>query len=231
MHSSTYRNRQSASEFAYHELRRKIIELEFSPGMHLSEETLSKDLEVSRTPLRQGLYRLELEGLVIKHPNGRLYVAPITVEEAKEVFLVREVLEGLLAREATKNVTTDQLQQLEDSLELMRRAAEQNRNQDTIKYGSTFHHILHSVSNNQTAKRFLDQLNSRIERYRRLGGYKNPSYIPLLPVQEHEQIFDLIKKGEASQVEEAMRSHIRRSLLSTVETLQLYLSSIHSEDE
>ncbi|RCK13054.1 FCD domain-containing protein [Bacillus licheniformis] len=66
-----------------------LIELEYPPSEQLAEDSLAKGLNISRTPLRQALYRLELEGLVSKQPNGRLRVCPISLAEAKEVFKVR----------------------------------------------------------------------------------------------------------------------------------------------
>lgn len=221
----SHSKRYSASDVAYFEVKRRITEWEFAPGEQLIEENLSGDLEVSRTPLRQALYRLELEGLILRQSNGRVYVAPITAEEVEEIFKLREVLEGLLAKEASAHITVEHLHRLEDALALMRRAAEQNRNNDTVKYGSDFHQILHDLSGNQTAKRFLEQLNSRIDRYRRIGGYKNPGYNPMRPVEEHEQIFQAIRKGDAADVENAMRAHIRGSLNVAKETVKLYLSN------
>lgn len=154
MHSSNPVKRQSASDYAYNELRTKIIELEYPPSEQLAEDSLAKGLNISRTPLRQALYRLELEGLVSKQPNGRLRVCPISLAEAKEVFKVREALEGLLTAEAAQLVTPESLHQLEDRIELMKLAAVKGRKTDTVKYGSEFHSILHAISTNATAKRF-----------------------------------------------------------------------------
>ncbi|MEX2416419.1 MAG: GntR family transcriptional regulator [Paenibacillaceae bacterium] len=215
--------RQFASDLIYNDMKKKIIELEYPPEKSIGEEMLTADLNVSRTPLRQALFRLELEGLVIRQTNGRMHIAPVSIKEAEEIFKVREVLEGLIAREATHHITKEQLLRLEDLLELMNRAAQDNRIIDTIHYGSEFHHILHEPGNNPTAVQILSQLRSRLERYRRLGGYKNPHYSPLLPVQEHRDIYEAIKSGYATVAEEAMRAHIRRSLHVTRDTLQMLI--------
>ncbi|MDA1476822.1 GntR family transcriptional regulator [Bacillus changyiensis] len=212
--------RQSASDYAYNELRRKVIELEYQPSTQLSETDLAKNLNISRTPLRQALYRLELEGLVMKQCNGRLRVCPISLTEVKEVFTVREALEGLLTAEAAQLVTTEDLHQLEDRIECMKMAAVKDRHIDTVKYGSEFHSLLHTISTNATAKRFLQQLNSRIERYRRISGYKNPDYQPSVSLKEHDEIFNAVKAKNSSLAEQAMRYHIRRSLKSIEETLK-----------
>ncbi len=217
--------RQSSSDIAYEEVKRKIIELAYPPGMQLVEEQLSTELEVSRTPLRQALYRLTLENLLVKQSNGRMRVASITLSEVEEVYKVREVLEGLLVNEATDKMTTEKLQELDDLLVLMKLAAEQNRPEHTVGYGSQFHSVLHSLSTNLTAKRFMEQLDNQIERYRRIGGYINPAYRPMIPVQEHEEILHFIHQGDARKVEEAMRKHIHRSFVIAKETVELYLEN------
>lgn len=213
--------RSSASDLVYLELKKKIIELEYKPEDVVSEEMLCGEFGVSRTPLRQALYRLELEGLIVKQSNGRMHVAPVSIQEAEEIFKVREVLEGLIAREAAQRITPSEIDHLKDLLELMRRAAQQKRIIDTIKYGSQFHHQLYEPSQNKTAINFLAQLRSRIERYRRLSGYTNPRYDTLLPVEEHEAILKAIMARDEVLAEKEMRAHIRRSLVSTIETLQL----------
>src|SRR5690625_4542360 len=96
--------RVSTIELVYQKLKKNIIELTYDPDQQLVEASLAEEYEVSRTPLRHALYRLELEGLLIKHPNGRITVAPMSIEESREIFLVREVMEGLIAREATINI-------------------------------------------------------------------------------------------------------------------------------
>lgn len=221
--------RQSVSSVVYDTLKRKIIELDYKPDQQLNEEMLTKELDVSRTPLRQALHRLELEGLIIRRVNGRIAVASITVEEAEEVFEVREVLEGLIAKEATQHITAEQIGQLEEVLTLMERAAEKKQSLNLIRHGSAFHHILYESGHNETAIRFLDQLNSRIERYRRLGGYLNPEYMPMLPVQEHQKVFHFIRERKAEEAEWAMRAHIRRSLELTKETLSYHIDRDSSD--
>jgi DNA-binding GntR family transcriptional regulator len=213
--------RLSASDIVYENIKKKIIELEYEPEKTLNEEMLTNEVGVSRTPLRQALYRLELEGLVIKKSNGRIHVAPVSIQEAEEIFKVREVLEGLIVREATARITPEEIMELEKTMQLMTLAAENGLNYDSVRYGSEFHHIFYKPSGNQIAVQFLDQLNSRLERYRRFSGYKHPQYQPMISVQEHQEILDCIKKGDADMAEKTMRAHIRRSLEVTKETLNI----------
>lgn len=224
MDGLSHGKRMSSSDVAYHALKQRIIKLQYEPESQLIEEQLSTEFEVSRTPLRQALYRLTLEGLLIKKSNGRIHVAPITLKEVEEVYKVREVMEGLIAKEATINMTDEKLKELEDLLVLMKLSAEQNRNEHTVMYGSQFHAVLYSLSTNQVAKRFMEQLNGQIERYRRITSYKNPAYIHTVPIQEHTELFNLICEGDPEKVEMEMRNHIKRSLEIAKKTLELDLN-------
>lgn len=229
MYAFQQEKRKSTADLAYEQLKNGIIELTYPPSEQLREEQLSKDLQISRTPLRQALYRLELEGLVVKQPNGRMIVAPITLQEAREVFQVRELLESLIAREASENMTEEHLYRLEDIVELMRRAVKTKRSDEVVKHGQHFHHVLQTLSPNETNKRFLQQLQNKIDRYRRISGYKNPDYPLQMPVDEHEGILQLLKeKKSGAEVEEAMRAHIRRSLITIEETIEQYVNHIDS---
>lgn len=223
MGNSKPNRRQSASDIIYEELKRKIVQLEYEPGLTLNEEQLSRETSVSRTPLRQALFRLELEGLVVKLSTGRMFVANLSVQEAEEIFKTRAVLEGLTAREATQNMTEEHIFHLEDIMELMHRSASNDRKMDTIHYGGQFHQILYEPSQNQTAVQFLKQLNNRLERYRRIGGSRNPQYVPMVPVEEHQNILNAIKEKNADKAEWLMRAHINRSLQLAKDTLKCWI--------
>jgi DNA-binding GntR family transcriptional regulator len=225
MHSPQKMKRLSAADYAYEQLKKRIIEMEMEPSLHIIEEKLSQELSISRTPLRQALYRLESEGLMYKHPNGHMIIADITIRDVEEVYSVREQLESLIASEAAQNMTQDSLYQLENNVALMKRAAVTKRNEEVIKLGGDFHNILYGLSTNSTAKRFLSQLHDHIERYRRVGGYKNPDYSPHISFQEYDLIFRSLKLKDVDKVDNAMRSHIKRSLVTIKKAINNYLGS------
>lgn len=216
--------KNSTIDTVYEAIKEKIIEMAYEPNEHLIEEVLSTEFEVSRTPLRQALYRLELEGLVYKKTTGRIHVAALSSKEAEEIFYVREILEGLIARLATIHIAADAskeeiLHQLQDIMLLMRNAAESGRQADVVRYGNEFHNILETHSENQTAVHMLRQIKSRLARYRRVGVYKDPDYPATKPVDEHEEILQLVVAGDAEGAEVAMRAHIMRSLQNTIQAL------------
>lgn len=215
-----HKSRNTVSDIVYVTIREKITHMDYAPGQHLREDELSQELEVSRTPLRQAFYRLEAEGLVIKKTNGRIHVSPLQVEKVEEIYKVREALEGVVVKEAVPNLAQDDLENLEEIVHLMEISAKNNRLNDVLSYGSAFHHYLYLPSKNKTAIRFLEMLNSNIERYRRIRGNCHPAYNPLLVVEEHRKIFELVREGDARNAEIEMRRHIQNSLKSTKEALR-----------
>lgn len=85
----------SATDYAYHVLKKQIIHGTLSPNQSIVEQTLSKELEVSRTPLREAIQRLEYEDLLTRKANGRLKVSPISIKDVEEIFIVRSKLEAV----------------------------------------------------------------------------------------------------------------------------------------
>src|SRR6478736_666407 len=106
MELSPLKNRRlSTKDFVYFEIKKRIIESVLKPDQPINEESLAAEVQISRTPIREALQRLEIEELIIRQPNGRLKVAPITTQEVNELFNVRSLLEGLITREATIKAT------------------------------------------------------------------------------------------------------------------------------
>ena len=91
--SSLGNSRLSTKDFVYFEIKKRIIEGVLKASQPINQESLASELEMSRTPIREALQRLENEELIIRQPNGRLKVSPISIQEVQETFNVRSLLE------------------------------------------------------------------------------------------------------------------------------------------
>ncbi len=222
--------RLSTKDFAYLEIKHLIINGDYEPDRNLIEENLAAELEISRTPLREALQRLEIEELVVRQPNGRLKVASISVQEVQEVFIVRRLLEGITARQAAEKATPKDIQSLSDLTRMIVDAAKEGRREDVVFYGSQFHAHLYDISGNRTVLKILNQLNDCISRYRRLGPLRSADR-SRLAAEEHQRIFDLIAAGDAEGAELEMQKHIQNSLAVAVESIEVYLRERKQEDE
>lgn len=224
------RNRRiTTKDFAYSEIKQRIIEGEYEPNQPLVEEELASQLGISRTPLREALHRLEIEELIQRQSNGRLKVAPISVKEVKEIFRLRSLIEGLVANEATQRATEEDIRKLRDLTRLMVEASEEDRREDVVFYGSQFHAYLYEISQYRTAVKILLQLNDHIYRYRRLGPLRNEGRSKKA-AEEHVKIFEAIASGDHIGAEQAMRNHILNSLDSAVITIESYLNELTYEE-
>lgn len=195
--------------------------MELYPNELVVESVLAKELDISRTPLREALTKLQHDNLVLKQSNGRLKVAPISVKEAKEIFQVRVQLEGIATREATElagEADIDHLQMIVHSIE---QTYKENNMEGVLFYGEKFHIYIYYLSKNDTVKNILLQLNNHIKRYRSLVPTNKISMTKDEGL-EHRLIFEHIKKGEKYEAEKMMKKHIESSLEIAVMSIEAF---------
>lgn len=205
---------------AYFEIKKNIIEGELLPGQAVIEEELATQLKISRTPLREALQRLELDELLIRQPNGRLKIAPISVKEAEEMFLIRILLEGVVVRQATDKIEEREIQQLHNNIRMCDEAAQAGRFDDFMNTSSQFHFMLYEISGNKTAVKILYQLNDHFMRYRRLVPAKN--FHEKNSSKEHQRVLDYIIARDASNAEKAMQEHLIKSKKIALDVIRGY---------
>lgn len=218
MDKRVIRSRRLSKDNAYYELKQKIIDSELKPNQAVQEEHLAALLGVSRTPLREAIQRLEHEDFLVRQPNGRLRVASITVKEAEEVFLVRSMLEGYIARNAAKHATDKDVQKLSAILENLKRSFQLGDNQNFVSYGFEFHDYLSQMSELVVFEKVLNQLRGHSLRYCRFvslhGDWTKQAD------EEHGLILQMIADRNEEGAEKAMREHITGSLSIAIETIR-----------
>jgi len=214
---------ESIGDKTYTVLKNLIIQSKLSPGMRLKEEVLSSMLELSRTPLREALKRLQDDGWVTRIPGGGVKVSDISQKEVEELYQIREVLEGLMAREATNLLKEDDLSRLEELIQKMEMAAALNDSQLVIDYGHKFHDIIYEKANNQKCLEILRNVLDHIERYRYLGVDTSPGRRKKAG-DEHRQLLNALITGKGNKVEQVMREHIRYGGQAVLESIDKWLS-------
>lgn len=214
--------RVSAKDIAYSEIKERVIKCSFKPGEQIVEDELAKELEISRTPLREALQRLEIEELVERQPNGRLKVASISVQEVKELFLVRSLLEGIIIVEAIDNITENDIKHLAYHAFMIKNNSTKSNYEDVDHFGGQFHTTLYTLSNNQTVIKILFQLNDKISRYRRIAHQVDVKKTS----DEHEEILNFIIQKDKVNAELAIKKHILDSMEQAVLGVEQYLDSL-----
>lgn len=195
----------SRSELVYRKLRQAIEEGELKPGERVMEVEVAEWLEVSRTPVREALRRLESEGMLALEPRMGLVVASITRQAMLELYAMREVLEGTAARLCARHASDLEVMELE---ELVKREERLQGNFEALsRHNKLFHGAVHRAAHN----RFLEKSLAAVNDSMCLLG---PSMM-LLPERtklakaEHSDLLKAIAKRDADAAEAAARRHVR----------------------
>jgi len=176
------------------------------PGTHLDEIELAKRFGVSRTPIREALSLLAGEGLVEIRPRRGAVVAQVTPQRLVEMFEVMAELEAMCARLAARRITDPELAALEAAHERCREAAA-GQDSDAYFYANEhFHQAIYHAGHNAFLAEQAVSLQRKVRPYRRLQlrvrNRVNRSF------EEHQEILDALKAGDADKAVTAIRSHV-----------------------
>jgi DNA-binding GntR family transcriptional regulator len=150
-------------------LRRAIIEGRLAPGARLTERELTEMMRVSRTVVREALRQLESEGLIAIIPNKGPVVRALTLAEAKDLYQIRAVLEGLAARLFTEHASAEQVKRLSEALDVVVKSYARADAQQILETKNRFYDVLFEGAGSETLSSMLNTLHARIWRWRALG--------------------------------------------------------------
>ncbi len=193
----------------YQILRHAILTGELQPGERLVERKLAKQLGVSRTPVREAIRKLELEGLVKHLPNKGAVVVRMSPKDAWDIYNIRSVLEGLAARLAAKSITPDQLQRLEELVIEMEQMVENKDFERLNELHLEYNDIIYKAGRNNRLHQMITNLADYITCFTKVG-YSVPGRVREA-TEEHRELLEAIKKGDGDAAERIGRKHIERS--------------------
>jgi DNA-binding GntR family transcriptional regulator len=188
-------------------IRSRILSGELKPGAKLTEQDLAAEFDVSRTPIREAIRQLEVERLVSRTPFVGVTVTLLRPQEVIELLEIREVLEGLVARLAARNMDSLHLQRLRKSLQQLAASARKNDVPTYLDQALAFRRVLVECCGSATLSEHVLAIENRL----RLTG----SRTALLPgrmeaaIREHEKLLDAIARGDAEGAERLNRERIR----------------------
>ena len=162
----TLENYKPLREIVFETLRGAIIDGTLKPGERLMEVQLAEDMGVSRTPVREAIRKLELEGLVLMIPRKGAYVSGISSKDIADVFEVRAALESLAAGLAAERITEQELEDLNRFMVEVTINAEIGDLEKVIKSDTDFHDQIYRASRNSRLVQIINNLRDRIQRFR-----------------------------------------------------------------
>ena len=193
-------------DVVFQTLRQAILYGDLKPGERLMEVHLAERLGVSRTPIREAIRKLELEGLVVMIPRRGAVVASITEKDLKDVLEVRRTLEILACEVACERITPELLKELKTAGEefgCLKETEDVNR---LAEADVRFHEIIYAATGNDRLIHILNNLREQMYRYR-VEYLKNDDIYPVL-VEEHKKIYEGLKHKDKKMVVELVGCHV-----------------------
>lgn len=202
-------------EIVLEALREAIVNGILTPGERLMEIQLAEEMGVSRTPVREAIRKLELEGFVVMIPRKGAYVAGVSFKDVKDVFEIRAALEGLAAGLAAEKVTQEEIEQMERALHYEREPASL---EEMVQSDTDFHALLYKASRNERLIQILANLREQIQRFRTTslavpGRGKNA-------IQEHRAMVDAIARHDVEDAQSLATAHIENAANIMYEALR-----------
>lgn len=193
-------------DVVFNTLRQAILKGELEPGERLMEIQLADRLGVSRTPIREAIRKLELEGLVLMIPRKGAEVAKISEKSLRDVLEVRRSLEELAIELAIQRMTDEDMQELSQAQEDFRQAVQTGDAMTIAETDEHYHDIIYNGTGNSRLVQMLNNLREQMYRYR-LEYIKDADKRQILVV-EHDQILKAIQGHHVAEAKTAIREHI-----------------------
>jgi DNA-binding GntR family transcriptional regulator len=205
-------------DVVFNTLRQAILRGELKPGDRLMEIQLANKLGVSRTPIREAIRKLELEGLVRMIPRRGAEVAQITEKSLQDVLEVRRALEELAVQLTCSRITKEGIEELRRAEKNFEKILGSSDITAVAEADVAFHDIIYRTTDNQKLIQLLNQFREQMYRYR--VEYLKRSEFHKQILEEHRKIVDAIEKGDWESAVWLTCSHIDNQVDAVSDTLR-----------
>ncbi len=202
----------SLSGIAFNHIRENILSGVYKENEELREVALAKEIGVSRTPVREALRQLELEGLVSIIPNRGAFVVGISHKDIKDIYLMRSLLEGLCAKFVTNNATEELISELEGIIDLANFYCEKGKVDKVLELDNKFHTLMYDAADSKMLRHSLSDFHHYLETVRK-SSLKDINRA-VKSIEEHRLIVEAIKEKNANKAEKIANEHILNAMKS-----------------
>jgi DNA-binding GntR family transcriptional regulator len=183
-----------------------ILNGRYKAGESLIESRIADEMNVSRTPVREAIRQLELEGLLVYIPNKGAIVKGLSSEDIRDIFQIRIKIESIAAKRAASNITPSQLKELKEAVEFEKFYTNKGDTEQILKFDTKFHEIIFRASGSRLLDRTLTSFHHYIQRARSLSLKDMTRAKKTL--SEHRAIMKAIEKGDKEKAEALMEEHV-----------------------
>jgi DNA-binding GntR family transcriptional regulator len=202
------------SNQAYRLIRAAIKNGELKPDVKITERSLAEKLDVSPTPIREALKRLEQEGLIERKGQKSLVVSNKTDMEIAELGYVKAALSGIAARFAAEKITEAELDEIMHLYDQFNEIGETASGEELLKLGRRFHEIIIHACRNDVLIQFLETLTVFDESHKTLSlnaEMRTKSSHLQQSILEHREIYEALKSREGERADKLMTEHFLRT--------------------
>lgn len=205
-------------DVVFNTLRQAILKGELAPGERLMEIQLAEKLGVSRTPIREAIRKLELEGLVLMIPRKGAEVAKISEKSLKDVLEVRRSLEELAIELACQRISDTDMEDMDAAQEAFRDAIAKGDAMEIAETDEAYHDVIYNCTRNTRLVQILNNLREQMYRFR-LEYIKDEDKRQILLI-EHEKILKALRSRHVAEARAAVREHIDNQEITVLKKLK-----------
>jgi len=206
---------KSLTSLIFDKIREDILNDKYTPGEKIVEAKLAEEIGVSRTPVREALKQLELDGLVENIPNRGVIVKGVSKQDIYDIYTIRIAIEGIAAQWSVERMTEEELRNLEEVYELMEFYTDRNDLDKIFELNTKFHEIIYTSTNSRYLEHVLRDFQLFIKSTRnkslRSEGRKEKA------LDEHRKILDAFKSRDEAAAVEMLIAHISNSRKNALE--------------
>jgi DNA-binding GntR family transcriptional regulator len=199
------------AENLYTQIQMDIIKGILPAAKKLTEQSLCEQYKVSRTPVREALRQLEIEGLVENIPNRGAYVVGFTSQDIKDIFELRKTYEIQAVKWAIERINDDELDELGEIFEFMEFYTKKHDVDKMLNINSNFHQLIYTASKNKMLRQVLSSYQMYIKYSRNIVSYDN-DYLETV-LKEHRAIYEAFLQKNEELAIKSMQSHMDNSYL------------------
>lgn len=193
----------------FYQLHNDILNGKYQNGDSLIETRLSEELGVSRTPIREAIRQLELEGLVQLIPNKGAIVVGVSKKDIEDIFKIRMLIEGLAAKWAAEKIELSEINELKEVLELEEFYTSKNDVDHLLKIDSEFHEIIYKACKSVPLMNILRNFHQYVKNVRNssLSSIERAKEV----LEEHRDIYKAIVDRDSEKAEKLATLHVKRA--------------------
>lgn len=212
--------KKNYTDIAYEGIKKLILDGEIRPGELIQESDIAEYLNMSRTPVREAVRRLEAEKVLFVRPGLGAFLEPLSIKDMKDIFEVRETLELIASKTAIREITDDEIKDLKHKFEELTQAREMDEKERYRRFNELdgiVHDLILERTDNGYVKILAKHIYFKAKRYRMLSSqvYTNLDE----SVRRHLELLDCLEQRNKEQFQACIREHIRWSSAMLLEYL------------